>query len=483
MKYARVPRPQALPGALFAGIDWASADHAVCIVDAAGAVADRFTVAHTAEGLKTLVQRLARAGVCEVAIERGDGPVVDALLAAEVTVVVITPRQIKNLRSRYGSAGNKDDRFDAYVLADVLRTDRARLRPLIPDGPATVALHQACRARKDLVRHRVAVGNQLRAHLLCAFPGAVGLFSGLHSAISLAFLARFDCQDRADWLSEKRLAAWLKGASYSGRTSPAELYQRLTSAPRGATGQEGAASAQVTGALAAVLASLNTQIKALEAQIAAQLANHADGHIFTSLPRSGTVRAARLLTEIGDCRARFPDPHLPGRRRPLHPPIRQAQGRHLPLGRQQTAPRRGLRLRRRLPPRKPLGRPDLQRRDRPRQRPPPGGADPRQSLAVCDLGMLAQRRRLRPGPPPRPPAPARRPGHWRGPSRLTGNNRVSQAGSNSELDTGLLIHPGTIGVYRRSLSSLRDLYGRSCTVIRNPEKRKVGSSILPLTTI
>ena len=158
------------------------------------------------------------------------------------------------------------------------------------------------------MRHRVAVGNQLRAHLLCVFPGAAGLFSRLDSAISLAFLARFDCQDRADWLSGKRLAAWLKGASYSGRTSPAELYQRLTSAPRGATGEQGAASAQVTRALAAVLASLNTQIKNLEAEIAAQLAAHADGHIFTSLPRSGTIRAAQLLTETGDCRARFPDP-------------------------------------------------------------------------------------------------------------------------------------------------------------------------------
>jgi transposase len=50
MKYARVPRPQAPPGVLSAGIDWASADHAVCIVDAAGEVVSRFTVAHTAEG-------------------------------------------------------------------------------------------------------------------------------------------------------------------------------------------------------------------------------------------------------------------------------------------------------------------------------------------------------------------------------------------------------------------------------------------------
>jgi transposase len=169
----------------------------------------------------------------------------------------------------------------AYVLADVLRTDRARLRPLIPGTPATVTLRQACRARQDLVRHRVAVSNQLRAHLLSVFPGAVGLFCRLDSAISLAFLARFDCQDRADWLSVTRLAAWLKGAGYSGRTDPAGLYQRLRSAPRGATGEAGDASAQVTRALAAVLASLNTQIKALDA---AQLAAHADGHIFTSLP-------------------------------------------------------------------------------------------------------------------------------------------------------------------------------------------------------
>jgi len=62
MKYARVPRPGVPAGALSAGIDWASADHAVCIVDAAGAVVSRFSVAHTAEGLKTLVSHLARAG-------------------------------------------------------------------------------------------------------------------------------------------------------------------------------------------------------------------------------------------------------------------------------------------------------------------------------------------------------------------------------------------------------------------------------------
>jgi transposase len=159
-----------------------------------------FTVGHTAAGLAALVRGLARAGVGEAAIERSGGPLVGALLAAGVMVVVITPRQVKNLRSRYGPAGNKDDRFGAYVLADVLRTGRARRRPLIGGSPATPAVRQICRARQGLARHRAAAGHQLRAHLLTAFPAAAGLFSKLDPAISRAFLARSGCQDRADWL-------------------------------------------------------------------------------------------------------------------------------------------------------------------------------------------------------------------------------------------------------------------------------------------
>ena len=308
MKSARNTLPEEPVNAVTAGLDWARDDHAVSIVDARGREIDRCTVEHSAVGLRDLVTRLGRNGVGEVAIERPDGPVVDTLLTAGITVVVISPNQVKNLRSRYGSAGNKDDRFDAFVLADTLRTDRARLAPLTPDSPATIALRRACRARKDLISHRVAVANQLRAHLRNAFPGAVGLFAELDSAISLAFLTRFDTQDRADWLSPRRLATWLASVGYSGRTDAAVLHARLVAAPRGATGPDATTNAQITHALLAVLTTLADQIKTLSSQIADQLATHADQHIFTSLPRSGTVRAARLLAEIGDCRARFPPP-------------------------------------------------------------------------------------------------------------------------------------------------------------------------------
>jgi transposase len=243
MQYAQVQvLPPTPPGGVTAGIDWATADHAACVVDEAGKVRSRFSAVHDRDGIRKLVAGLRAAGAAEVAIERGEGILVGALLAAGLTVVVITSRQVKNLRSRYGSAGAKDDRFDAFVLADVLRTDRARLRPLVPDSPATLALRAAVRARRDLVAHRIAACNQLRAHLNASFPAGAGLFSELDSPISLAFLSRFCTQDAADLLSEDDLATWLKTLPNRGRTSgPGQLLGRLRAAPAGAAGADGAA--------------------------------------------------------------------------------------------------------------------------------------------------------------------------------------------------------------------------------------------------
>jgi transposase len=293
--------------ARFGGVDWSWERHAVCIVDAAGAVVERFEAEHQAAGLQTMVRRLRRAGVHRVAIERGDGPVVDTLLASDLEVVVVSSRQVKALRLRYGTAGNKDDRFDAFVLADVLRSDGHRLVSLTPDSSATIGLRALVRARKDLVKHRIALGNQLRANLLAAFPGAVGLFAEIDSPISLTFLTRFPSADRAAWLSEKRMAAWLAAVGYCGRQTPEQLMAHLRGAPAGLTGPAGAACATVTEQLVASLVDLRTRIDALDEAIAESLALHHDAAVFTALPRAGTNRAALLLAEIGDCRARFPD--------------------------------------------------------------------------------------------------------------------------------------------------------------------------------
>jgi transposase len=268
------------PTGAFGGVDWATDAHAVCVVDAQGRVIDEFDVANTAAGLGELCRRVKAGGAGRVAIERPDGPVVDAVLDAGLDVVVVSSRSVKALRERYGTSGNKSDRSDAYVLADCLRTDGHRWRSLEPDSPATVTLRGHVRARKDLVETRVATANQLRAHLHVVFPGAVGLFRDIDSPISLRFLERFPSAGRAAWLSEKRLATWLRANGYCGRQDPAELHRRLGAAPNGLTGDEGDARAAITTAYLTVLKALRAQITQLDTRIAELLDAHPDAHIF-----------------------------------------------------------------------------------------------------------------------------------------------------------------------------------------------------------
>jgi hypothetical protein len=78
-----------------AGLDGASRLHAVCVLDPDGQVRARFEVPHTGSELRGLTRRLVKLGVGLVAIERPDGPVVQALLAAGLGVVVIPGRQVK----------------------------------------------------------------------------------------------------------------------------------------------------------------------------------------------------------------------------------------------------------------------------------------------------------------------------------------------------------------------------------------------------
>jgi transposase len=292
--------------ARYAGVDWAREGHAACIVDARGQAVEAFDIKHSAAGLRHLSERLRHHGVARVAIERGDGPLVDALMSSGFEVVVVSTRAVKALRTRYGLAGNKDDRGDAFVLADSLRTDGRRWPSLQADSPATVALRSLVRARTALVANRVGTANQLRAHLDGVFPGATTIFHEIDSAICLSFLERFPTEEKAAWLSEKRLAGWLEATAYSGRRTSAELLARLRTAPAGLRGPAALTQAGITLTLVAVLRTLQQQIDVLERQIKKALAEHPDAFIFQSLPRAGTIRAATLLAEIGDCRARFP---------------------------------------------------------------------------------------------------------------------------------------------------------------------------------
>jgi transposase len=290
-----------------AGIDWASEAHEVCISDEGGVV-ERFSASHDEGGIAALTGRLAKAEVARVAIERPDGILVERLLAAGLEVLAIHPNQVKAARARFAVAHGKSDRFDAYVLAELARTDAHRFRALVPDRDETKALKALTRSREDLVGMRVELANQLRAQLVSFWPGAL-VFSEVDSPISLAFLARYPSPAEAKGLGVGRMAAFLGRNSYSGRTDPAELVARMRSAPEGTAGTaECEARRAVVLGLLGALAPIVAEIVALNTRIRGALAAHPDAEIFRPLFRDPktTICPATLVAELGDCRERYP---------------------------------------------------------------------------------------------------------------------------------------------------------------------------------
>jgi transposase len=167
----------------FAGLDWASEEHAVCVVDGRGRIVEGRRFRHDERGIRALCSRLLRLGVPLVALERPDGLLIERLLDAGLAVIAVHPNQVKAMRPRYSVAAGKSDGFDSFVLAELACTDSHRFRVLTPDSDRTKALRALTRAREDLVGTRVALANQLRDQLACFCPGAGKVFCQAASAV------------------------------------------------------------------------------------------------------------------------------------------------------------------------------------------------------------------------------------------------------------------------------------------------------------
>lgn len=256
--------------------------------------------------------KLAPASELAIAIETPTGLLVDTLVDAGHPIVPLHPNAVKACRPRYRAAGGKDDLGDSYMIADILRTDGHRFAKLQAQSDALRALRALVRSRDDLVAQRVGLANQLRALLQSSWPGAAEIFSEIDSPIALAFVQRYPTAESAVGLGEKRLARFLSQRRYSGGREPSDLLARLRNA---APAKVGAREAQAKGVLAVALADILervvAQLKALTARIERDVADLPDGRIVMSLPRSGHLNAAQILSEIGDQRARFvSDEHL-----------------------------------------------------------------------------------------------------------------------------------------------------------------------------
>jgi transposase len=294
------------------GLDWGSAEHAVCLLDGRGQVCGERRVAHTAAAVQEAIAWLrTRTGVAPaaiaVAIETPRGVLVDTLIEQGFAVFALNPKQLDRFRDRFTASGAKDDRRDAHALADGLRTDARAFRAVQPDDPAIIQLRELCRIVEELQEQEQRLANRLREQLLRIDAAWLALSPAADDPWLWTVLR--ETPDPAAWprLARRRVATALR-AHRIRRLTVDDVMAALTQ-PR-LTGAPGVADAVALriASLVPQLVLVHAQRTAAEQRIEqaldtlatatdAESREHRDVEILRSLPGVGRIVAATMLTE------------------------------------------------------------------------------------------------------------------------------------------------------------------------------------------
>jgi transposase len=299
---------------LFVGIDWAKAEHTICILSNEQKVIDRCAIEHSGNGLNRLGDLLAALseglpGNVAVAIETPRGAVVEYLVERGFAVYSLNPKQRDRFRDRHTVAGAKDDRRDAFVMADALRTDLPLFHRVRLDDPLIMRIRELSRAEEDLQHEQVRAGHQLRELLNRYYPEMLKLCPGVDEAWFWDAIELFPLPGSK--LSKPKIERLLR--SYRIRRLDADAVRQALGVPalKLAPGAAEAASEHALLILP-MLRLLLRQRKELERRIEAlldemstegQFAEHRDVTILRSLPRVGRVITATMLAEASQALA------------------------------------------------------------------------------------------------------------------------------------------------------------------------------------
>jgi transposase len=296
----------------FVGIDWGSQQHRVCLMDGNGQLVDERWIEHSGASLAELVDWLRRKApvapqALAAAIEIPRGAIVETLLEHGFAVFSINPKQLDRFRDRYSPAGAKDDRRDAFVLADSLRTDMHCFRAASLDQPLMIRLRELSRLEDEVAEEFNRSANRLREQFHRFFPQLLQLSEAASEPWLWTLFESAPLPARAAKLTEARIARILREHRIR-RIDAKQVRAVLKTQPLQLA--PGAAQAAAEHALLLVprlrllhqqRADLVRRIQNILDEMAAapesQSGEHRDAAILLSLPGLGRKIAATMLSE------------------------------------------------------------------------------------------------------------------------------------------------------------------------------------------
>ena len=294
----------------YLGVDWADEFHQVWVSDRDGKKVTEMKIVQSAEGLRGfgrwLHERKAEEIELWAAIEKPHGAIVDFLLDHAVVVYPVNPKALDRARDRFRMSQSKSDSFDAYVLAEFVRTDHGHLRALEPNTEQAQELKILTRDHDRLVRQKTRLLNQIEITLKEYYPRPLEVFSDLETKILRDLLKEYPTPEDLSKLNRRRWNRFAKRDHHLSEARTNELWEKLNKPQLQIPKHVVRAKAKLLLALLVQLEALLPEVESYSEEVQRFFASMPAAELVKTLPggKSGTI-VPKLWAELGDAKNRW----------------------------------------------------------------------------------------------------------------------------------------------------------------------------------
>jgi len=286
-------------------VDWGDRLHQVYVGDEDGKKVREVKVPETVEGLaemgRWLNEKRAEGIELWAAIEKPQGRIVDFLLDHGVVVYPVNPKALDRVRDRYRMSDSKSDSFDAYVLAEFVRTDHAHLRALQPNSEKAQELKLLSRDQHRVERQKTRFVHQLTITLKEYYPRVLEAFEDLQTQIALDFLKQYPTPAHLNALKHKEFERFATQQHHLGKQRCEQLWEELNKPELAVPEHVVRAKAQLVEILIEQLRTSIKAVKIYDDKVKSFFVSTPAAEIARTLPGGkGAVTVPAIWAELGD---------------------------------------------------------------------------------------------------------------------------------------------------------------------------------------
>jgi len=291
----------------FVGVDSSAREHTIHVTRDNGEKPYRFTISNDLTGFQVLDHMLRSDTAVMVGFEMAHGPLVDFLRNRTYTLYSINPLKIKRFKETVQVAGDKNDNIDALAIAEYLRSNMNRCRPMTQQSVEVEKLKHLSIVHARLTEEHARYLNKLHFAVREYFGVHEGLFGEFGGKTQLALLQQYTTFEDLSRATNEELTRFLQDHSYRNKIWIDKIITKIRAYKSIVSPDRAYAYPFEVTCLCTILGNLKASLERIEKEMVVIVAQHPLGHVFRSLPGAGTILSAKMLALFGDNTDRFTD--------------------------------------------------------------------------------------------------------------------------------------------------------------------------------